>query len=82
MPRKPRPPAEASKPAFVVADAEHTDFLGLTKNDWFAGFVLLGLFAGPMGRVVLKTSDDEVLRQVADLARHMGDVMVARGVAA
>jgi len=80
MPRKARPP-EASKPAFVVADAQHTDFLGLTKNDWFSGFVLLGIFAGSSGQVILDSHDDKVLVQVADLARHMGDVMVARASA-
>lgn len=81
MPRKTKTTAEASKPAFVVADAAHTDFAGLTKNDWFSGFVLLGIFAGPSGQAILDSNDESILVNVADVARHMGDVMVARGAA-
>jgi hypothetical protein len=73
--------AEAAKPAFVVADAAHTDFTGLTKNDWFSGFVLLGIFAGPAGRDILDSHDDAVLVSAADLARRMGDVMASRSAA-
>lgn len=77
MPRKPK----STDPAFVVEHAAKTDFTGLTKNDWFAGFVLLGIFAGPAGQAILESHDDAVLENAADVARHMGEIMVARGAA-
>lgn len=76
--RKAKPPSEATKPAFVVADAEHTDFLGLTKREAFAAVVSMGIFAGPSGRVILDKPTDEMLERIADIAFRQGDVMAAR----
>lgn len=77
-----RKQSEATKPAFVVQDAKHTDFLGLTKNDWFSGFVLMGIFAGPSGRSILNSKDGfSALERAVDVARHTGDLMASRSAA-
>jgi len=78
-PRKPKSPPEATKPAFVVTDAQHTDFLGLSKIEAFAAVIAMGVFAGPSGRVVLNTTDDEMLELVADVAFRQGAIMAAHG---
>lgn len=76
--RKPKTATEATKPAFVVADATHTDFLGLTKIEAFAAVVAMGIFAGPSGRVILDSEDDAMLERVAETSFRMGAVMAAQ----
>lgn len=77
--RKPKAPPEATKPAFVVADAQHTDFLGLSKIEAFAAVAMMGVYAGPSGRVVLNDPDDEMLELVAEVAFRQGAIMAAHG---
>jgi cephalosporin hydroxylase len=74
-----KPPAEATKPAFVVADADHTDFHGLSKIEAFAAVIAMGIYAGPSGRVILNSTDDAMLERVAETAFHQGAVMAAHG---
>lgn len=76
--RKQKPPPQASNPAFVVADAKHTDFHGLTKREAFAAVIAMGVYAGPAGRAVLDSVDDAMLERVADVCFRQGDVMLAR----
>jgi hypothetical protein len=79
MPRKPKSPTEATKPAFVVADAQHTDFLGLTKIEAFAAVVAMGIYAGPYGRVMLESTDDAMLEKVAEVSFLQGAALAAHG---
>jgi hypothetical protein len=77
MPTRKAKTTEAAKPAFVVADASNTDFLGLTKIEAFAAVVAMGIFAGPSGRVILDSNDDSMLERVAETSFRMGAVMAA-----
>jgi len=77
--RKKSPPPEATKPAFVVADAQHTDFLGLSKVEAFAAFIAMGVYAGPAGRVMLDSTDDEMLQNVAEVCFRQGVALAAHG---
>lgn len=68
---------EGKKPAFVVADAEATDFFGLTKEEVFAGLIAMGIFAGPSGRAILnaKEPDEHLYEDIRAVAYRMGRVM-------
>jgi hypothetical protein len=68
---------EGKKPAFVVADAKATDFFGLTKEEVFAGLIVMGIFAGPAGRAILdaKVPDEQLYESIRDEAYRMGRVM-------
>lgn len=77
--RKPKSPPEAVKPAFVVADAQNTDFAGLTKVEAFSAVIAMGIYAGPSGRVILDSTDDAMLERVAETAFRQGAVLAAHG---
>jgi hypothetical protein len=79
MPRKTKSPPAATMPAFVVADATHTDFLGLTKIEAFAAVIAMGIYAGPSGRAVLDTRDDAMFERVAETSYRQAAAMAAHG---
>ncbi|KWT89317.1 hypothetical protein APY03_3396 [Variovorax sp. WDL1] len=63
----------------MVGDAQHTDFLGLTKIEVFAAVIAMGIYAGPSGRVMLDSTDDSMLELAAETAFRQGAILAAHG---